>query len=78
MKKVQQKEVNDQKCISTGGMKWLPVLMINYGSQVAERLRNRASNQKVSGSISHRANDIVSLGKALHPTCLGGMSLYSG
>ena len=37
------------------------------GSQVAERLGNRASNLKVVCSIP---------GKALHPTCLGGMSLY--
>ena len=34
-------------------------------SQMAERLGNRASNQKVAGSISGHANYIVSLGKAL-------------
>ena len=45
-------------------------------SQVAEWLGSRASNQKVAGSISGRANDVVSLGKALHPTCFRGMSLY--
>ena len=28
-------------------------------------------NQKVAGSIPSCANDAVSLGKALHPTCLG-------
>ena len=40
---------------------------------MAERLGSRAINQKVVGSIPGRAkNDIVSLGKALHPTCLGG------
>ena len=39
---------------------------------MAERLGNRAINQKVSGSIPGRAHDIVSLGKALHPTCFGG------
>ena len=38
---------------------------------MAERLGSRDSNQKVAGSISGRANDVVSLGKALHPTCLG-------
>ena len=42
-------------------------------SAVAERLRNQASNQKVAGSCEI---DVVSLGKALYPTCLGGMSLY--
>ena len=39
---------------------------------MAERLGNRASNLKVAGSIPGRENDVVSLGKALHPTCLGG------
>ena len=43
---------------------------------MAERLGNWASNQKVAGSIPGQVNYIVSLGKALHPTCLGGMSLY--
>ena len=38
---------------------------------MAERLENRAINQKVAGSIPCRANDVVSLGEALHPTCLG-------
>ena len=41
-------------------------------SQVFERLGNRAGNPKAAGSIPGRANDVVSLGKALHPTCLGG------
>ena len=36
---------------------------------MAERLGNRATNQKVVGLIPGRA--VVSLGKALHPTCLG-------
>ena len=49
---------------------------LKIGSQVAERLGNRASNQKVAGSIPAVQNDVVSLGKALHPTWLGGMSLY--
>ena len=35
------------------------------GGQMAERLGNRAINQKV-------VCDVVSLGKALHPTCLRG------
>ena len=41
---------------------------------MAERLGNRAINQKVTGSIPGRdvPNDVVSLGKSLHPTCLGG------
>ena len=39
---------------------------------MAERLGNRTSNQKVAGSIPGCANDDVSLGKALHATCLGG------
>ena len=46
------------------------------GSQMAELLGNRAINQKVAGLIPGHANDVVSLDKALHPTCLGGMSLY--
>ena len=44
---------------------------------MAERLGNRASDQKVAGLIPGVTNDGVSLGKALYPTCLGGMSLYS-
>ena len=44
-----------------------------YGGQMAERLGSRAINQKVAGSIPGRAkNDNLSLGKAVHPTCLGG------
>ena len=42
-------------------------------SQVAERLRNRASNQKVACSILAVQHYIVSLGKAL---ASGGVSLY--
>ena len=40
---------------------------------MAERLGNRAINQKVAGSIPgcENVDDVVSLGKALHPTCLG-------
>ena len=38
---------------------------------MAERLGKWAINQKVAGSIPGHANEIVSLGKALHPTCLG-------
>ena len=47
-------------------------------SQVAERLGNRTSKTKVAGSIVRWIvpDDVVSLGEALHPTCLGGMSLY--
>ena len=43
---------------------------------VAERLGNRASNLKVASSIPGVPNDVVSLVKAPHPTCFGGMSLY--
>ena len=43
---------------------------------MVERLGNRAINQKVAGLFQAVQNDVVSLGKALHPTCLGGMSLY--
>ena len=43
---------------------------------MAERLGNRASNQKVASSFPAMPNDIVPFGKALHPTCLGGMSVY--
>ena len=38
---------------------------------MAKRLGNWASNLKVAGSIPGSANDVVSLVKALHPTCLG-------
>ena len=38
---------------------------------MAEQLGSRAINQKVAGLIPGHANDVVSLGKALHPTCLG-------
>ena len=37
---------------------------------MAERLGSWAINQKVVGSITAMLNDVVSLGKALHPTCL--------
>ena len=43
---------------------------------MAEWLGNWATNQKVASLIPDRANYVVSLGKALHPTCLGEMSLY--
>ena len=36
----------------------------------AKKIGNRAGNQKVAGTIPDRANYVVSLGKALHPTCL--------
>ena len=39
------------------------------GGQMAERLGSRAINQKVVGSILAVKSDVVSLGKALHPTC---------
>ena len=35
-----------------------------------------AVNQKVAGSILAVLNEVLSLGKALHPACLEGMSLY--
>ena len=39
---------------------------------MAEWLGNRAINQKVARSIlPAMPNDVVSLGKALHPICLG-------
>ena len=43
--------------------------------QGSERLGSRDINQKVAGSIRAVHNDIVSLGKALHPTCLGSLYL---
>ena len=52
------------------------ILQLLSESQMAERLGNGALNQKVAGSIPAVQYDVVSLGKALHPTCLGGMSLY--
>ena len=38
---------------------------------MAERLGSRAMNQKVVGLILAVPNEVVSLGKSLHPTCLG-------
>ena len=46
--------------------------MVSIGGQIAERLGNRAINQKVASLILGRANVVVSLGKEFHPTCLGG------
>ena len=43
---------------------------------MAERLGNRATNHEVDGLIPAMQNAVVSLGKALYPTSLGGMSLY--
>ena len=42
------------------------------GSQVAERLGNRASSRRLPFRFLSVQNDVVSLGKALHPTCLRG------
>ena len=39
---------------------------------MAERLGNRATNHKIAGSSAAMQNDVVTLGKGLHPTCLGG------
>ena len=47
------------------------VCVVKLGSQVVERLGSRAINYKVAGSISGWADDVVSLGEALHRTCLG-------
>ena len=41
------------------------------GGQMADRLGTWTISQKVVGLFPSRANDAVSLGKALHPTCLG-------
>ena len=38
---------------------------------MAEQLGNRAINQKVAGSNLAVRYDVVSLGKALYPTCFG-------
>ena len=46
------------------------------GGQMAERLENRAINEGCRFDSWPCENDVVSLGKALHLTCLGGMSLY--
>ena len=42
-----------------------------YPGEMAERLGRRAFNQKAVGLIPAMPNDLVSLVKALHPTCLG-------
>ena len=57
----QHRSVNECVCVCVCG-----------GGQVAERLGNRTIIQKVVGSIPGHANDVVSLGNALHPTCRGG------
>ena len=44
----------------------------SQSGQVAERLGNWASNLKVAGSILAVPDEVVSLDKALHSTCLGG------
>ena len=44
---------------------------VSDGGQMAERV----VNQKVAGSIPSTPVDVVSLGKALHPTCLGGRNV---
>ena len=52
---------------------WMSVVLSvrqHQRGQVAERLGNRAINQKVAGLIVPFVH-IVSLGKALRPTCLG-------
>ena len=41
------------------------------GSQVAERSGNLARNLKLAIRVLAVPNDVVSLGKTLHPTCLG-------
>ena len=53
-------------CSTLGGA--LPNISVR---QMAEWLENRASHQKVAGSIPGLCN-VMSLGKALHSTCLGG------
>ena len=53
------------------GLAWLSLCSPCLGGQMAERLGNPAINQKVAGLIPVcEKNDVVSLGKALHPTCL--------
>ena len=48
--------------------------MVLWGESGDERLW--ANNLKVASSIRAVPNDVVSLGKALHCSCLWGMSLY--
>ena len=50
--------------------------LTQLGGQMAERLGSRAINKQVAGSIISGLNYVVSLGKALHSTCLSGMFLY--
>ena len=44
----------------------------NEGKLKSDVSKNRAGNQKVTSSIPGRVKYVVSLVKALHPTCLGG------
>ena len=39
--------------------------------QMAERLGSQVVNQQVAGSIPGHTNHVVSLGKSIHPACLG-------
>ena len=52
------------------GMRAVRISMCIKWGQMAERLGNRAINQKVAGSILAVLIEVVSLGKALHPSCL--------
>ena len=53
------------------------VVVIGKGVRMAERLGNRAIYiRRLPVRFPAVRNEIVSLGNALHPTCLGGMSLY--
>ena len=67
---VQQRAVSMRCTVNTQRVqthnKHTPSQNTNQGGQMADRLGSWAINQKVVGS-----NDVVSLGKALHPTCLG-------
>ena len=44
----------------------------DYGSQMAERMGNLAGIRRLLDRFQAVQNDVVSLGKTLHPTCLRG------
>ena len=50
----------------------MPPTASQAANKMAERLGNWAITQKVAGAIPGYRFDVVSLGKALHPPCLGG------
>ena len=45
-------------------------------SETHTQLRGQMAERLGNGAITQKVCDVGSLGKAIHPTCLGGMSLH--